>query len=77
MSASVLLIPLTAAHTPSWQIPTFAYINVAPDPVGVGQEVLVVFWLDKTFDGTARSDIQHAQVCGISAEPITNAGLTG
>jgi outer membrane protein assembly factor BamB len=45
-------LPTANAHTPVWKVPTFAYINVAPDPVGVGQEVLVVFWLDKTFDGT-------------------------
>ena len=37
-------------HDPPWEIPTFAYINVAPSPAGVGQQVLVVLWLDKTFD---------------------------
>ena len=52
IATSSIFIPTTTAHTPVWQIPTFAYINVAPNPVGVGQEVLVVFWLDKTFDGT-------------------------
>ena len=53
IASSTLLIPTATAHTPSWEIPTFAYINVAPDPVGVGQDVLVIFWIDKTFDGTA------------------------
>ena len=46
----VINIPTTNAHTPKWEIPTFAYINVSPNPVGVGQQVLVVFWLDKTFN---------------------------
>jgi hypothetical protein len=50
MSASMILIPSTTAHTPAWNIPTFAYINVAPNPVGVGQQASVIMWLDKTFD---------------------------
>jgi PQQ-like domain len=50
MSASMILVPTAIAHTPPWQIPTFAYINVSPNPVGAGEQVLVVFWLDKTFD---------------------------
>ena len=50
---TLLFATNVTAHTPAWEIPTFAYINVAPDPVGVGQEVLVIFWIDKTFDGTA------------------------
>jgi hypothetical protein len=47
--ASSILIPQTAAHTPVWQIPTFAYINVGPNPIGVGQQAFVLIWLDKTF----------------------------
>ena len=50
---SLVAITVTSAHTPPWEIPTFAYINAAPNPVGVGQQVLIVFWLDKTFDSTA------------------------
>ncbi len=40
-------IPLAEAHVPPWTIPTYAYIVASPDPVGVGQTVFVVFWLDK------------------------------
>ena len=47
MAASMMLFPNTEAHTPPWQVPTYAYISVAPNPVGVGQAVTVVFWLDK------------------------------
>ncbi len=50
LTAVLTSIPSVNAHTPAWQIPTFAYINVSPNPVGVGEQVLVVFWLDKTFD---------------------------
>jgi outer membrane protein assembly factor BamB len=47
MSASMMLAPTVSAHTPAWQVPTYAYINVAPNPIGVGQQVTIVFWLDK------------------------------
>ena len=46
-----VLIPNTTAHTPAWQIPTFAFINVSPNPAGIGQQVAVVVWLDKIPDG--------------------------
>ena len=41
MGAS-LAIPNAAAHTPAWQIPTFAHIFAAPNPVGIGQQM----WID-------------------------------
>jgi outer membrane protein assembly factor BamB len=47
LAVSLFALPAANAHTPAWEIPTFAFINVAPDPVGVGQTVLVVVWLDK------------------------------
>jgi len=53
MGASMMLIPSASAHTPAWNIPTFAYINVAPNPVGVGQRATVIFWLNNVFDSAA------------------------
>ena len=53
MSASMLLVPSASAHTPAWSIPTFAYINVEPNPVGVGQNVEVIMWLNWVIDGAA------------------------
>ena len=46
-----MVIPLavlqtTSAHTPTWTIPSFAYVSVAPSPVGVGQTVQVYMWVD-------------------------------
>ena len=49
MSASMMLMPNVSAHTPAWNIPTYAYINVAPNPIGVGQTLLVYMWLDCVF----------------------------
>jgi outer membrane protein assembly factor BamB len=45
LSTLAAVLPAAQSHDPAWQIPTFAKINVAPDPVGVGQDVVVVFWL--------------------------------
>jgi outer membrane protein assembly factor BamB len=49
MTASLALVPSASAHVPAWQIPTFAYINAAPSPVGVGQNVVVIMWLTNLF----------------------------
>ncbi len=38
-SATILLLPTTTAHTPAWTTTSYAYLSVAPDPVGVGQTV--------------------------------------
>jgi hypothetical protein len=51
IGASMTLVSTTNAHTPAWEITTFAYIHVAPDPVGVGQVVNVIMWVDKTMGG--------------------------
>jgi hypothetical protein len=51
----ILLIPFSTiattitfadAHTPSWQIPTYLYITTAPNPIGVGQQITIVFWVN-------------------------------
>ena len=46
MGASLILLPNASAHTPAWQIPTYVYINVSPNPIGVGQTVNVNFWVN-------------------------------
>ena len=47
MTASITLIPISKAHTPPYNIPTWAYISVQPNPVGLGQAAYVNFWIDK------------------------------
>jgi hypothetical protein len=49
---TLLSIPTASGHAPAWEIPTYAFVNVAPNPAGVGQQCLVVVWLDKMPDGT-------------------------
>ena len=51
MSASMMLIPSTSAHTPAWKIPTYAYVQANPNPVGVNQSVRIDMWLDKVIGG--------------------------
>ncbi len=49
MSASIMLIPSASAHSPPWQIPTYAYIVAEPNPIGVGQTIQVYMWLDPVY----------------------------
>jgi hypothetical protein len=46
MSASIVLTQTATAHTPSWNIPSFAYVVAQPNPVGVGQRVMIYMWVD-------------------------------
>ncbi len=46
-SGSLATIPAIAAHTPPWQVPTFLFATVAPNPIGVGQPTTVIFWLNQ------------------------------
>ena len=50
MSASLILMPNTKAATVP-QIPTFAYIAVSTNPVGVGQSTEVIMWLNIVLPG--------------------------
>ncbi len=45
ITASTTLLHGANAHTPAWQIPTYAFVNVAPNPAGIGQTVTVGMWL--------------------------------
>ncbi len=47
MAATLIAVPLANAHDPPWTIPTYAYIVVSPNPVGVGQSVFVVMWINR------------------------------
>ena len=46
MGTSIILLPNANAHTPAWSIPTYSFINIAPSPIGVGQQVNVNIWLN-------------------------------
>jgi len=46
IAATLVALPLVSAHDPPLDIPTYTYISVAPNPVGVNQDVLVYMWLN-------------------------------
>ena len=39
---------VVSGHDPPWNIHTYTYVSVAPETVGVGQEVLIYMWLHIT-----------------------------
>jgi hypothetical protein len=47
ISAILVALPTATAHDPPLTVPTFSYIVVAPNPVGIGQTAWIVFWLDQ------------------------------
>ena len=46
-SATILALPMASAHDPAWSLPTVTLIAAAPETVGVGQYVVVYFWLSE------------------------------
>jgi len=51
MTASIMLIPSASAHSPPWDIVSYAYLTVAPNPVGLGQQIAVYMWVDHPLPG--------------------------
>ncbi len=47
LSAFAATVSIASAHTPIWNIPTYAYVTASPSTVGVGEYTLIVMWLDK------------------------------
>ncbi len=46
MEASVMLLPMAHAQIPP-PIPTYSFISVSPNPIGVGQTARVNFWVNE------------------------------
>ena len=46
MTSSLLLLPTTSAHTPPIANDTYSYVAPAPSVIGVGQQMLIVWWLN-------------------------------
>lgn len=45
-AATMATLPTIYAHDPPWTTPTWAYMSVAPKTVGVGQQIIIVMWLN-------------------------------
>jgi hypothetical protein len=60
MIISLIAMPVGNAHDPPWTIISYAYIVASPNPVGVGQTVAIVFWIDTPLPGSsATNDIKR------------------
>jgi hypothetical protein len=53
MSSIFITNQTVDAHTPGWDYPSFAYIVPSPNPVGVGQKVSIVMWIDEPLPSAA------------------------
>ena len=51
MSVIFVALPAANASDPPLNIPTFAFINAAPNPIGVNQQLNIILWLDKVMPG--------------------------
>jgi hypothetical protein len=50
IGASLIQLPAASAHyNPTWNIPTFAFIQAVPNPIGVGQTATIYMWLSNTY----------------------------
>ena len=46
-SATILALPIVSAHDPPWlDRPTYAYVAPSPPTVGVGQPLIITFWIN-------------------------------
>ena len=46
IALTLVAMPVANAHTPPWIKPSWTYCVASPNPVGVGQQITIVFWLD-------------------------------
>ena len=44
-SATLVALPIVGAHDPPLEFPTWSFISVSRNPIGVNQQLCVVFWL--------------------------------
>ena len=62
IGASMTHIPSASAHTPPWIIPTYAYIVAEPNPIGVGQRLVVYMWINQIFGEASNELVGYAQL---------------
>lgn len=49
MGAALVSLPTASAHTPVQNLPTVAYVEALPNPIGVGQTTLIYMWLNRVY----------------------------
>ena len=71
MATSIMLIPNANAHTPGWNIPTYAYISAAPNPIGVGQTTHIYMWLDAVYGAAGGATAASWNECSTASAALT------
>jgi len=56
ITGAIVTLPTANAHTPPWTITTHAFLTVNPNPVGVGQPVIIVAWAGLLLPGATVSN---------------------
>jgi hypothetical protein len=77
ISAVIVSVPATNAHTPPWNIPTWAYLSASPNKAGIGETVLLVMWLNTippTAGGTG-GDMFHGFKIDVTAPDGSKSSL--
>ena len=60
IAVTLVALPSANAHPTPWTIVSYAYINAGPNPVGAGQRVLIIMWVDGPMPGaTVENDIRR------------------
>jgi outer membrane protein assembly factor BamB len=60
IAVTIVASPAANAHDPTWTIVSYAYLQAGPNPVGVGQTVLILMWVDGPMPGaTLANDIRR------------------
>jgi hypothetical protein len=52
-AATIVALPIANANYPALSVPTYAYLHIAPNPVGVDQTVTLIYWLNWIPPGAA------------------------
>jgi outer membrane protein assembly factor BamB len=53
IAITIVVSPTANAHDPIWTIHSYAYLQAGPNPVGVGQSVLILMWVDGPVPGAS------------------------
>jgi len=60
ITISLVALPVANAHTPPWTINSYAYIDIAPNPIGVGQTTYISIWTGQViFSAAVGNDIRR------------------
>ena len=46
ISATLVTLPAASAHSPPWTVPTWTYAATTNNPIGVNQDLVLVWWLN-------------------------------